>query len=303
MVGSPPLKMISPAPPSSAASMRARTAADWMNADVKAYQTMVALEGSVPGLKPGMSAEVTIIVQDALQNVLMAPLTAIVGSAEMGEHRSCFVLNKKGEPEEREITVGLSNEKMVEIKAGVEEGDQVVVNPKVLVGDKRKTREPGAEKGAAGATGQKTDAGKTEDAGKGKADGKTGSGPGKEGGPGAGKADPAGGKAGAGKAGGGMGGAGKAGGGKADGDKMAKAMAEWQKLTPEEQQKRMAEMKKKQQALLDRYRKAKKEDRKAMLEKEQIPPEARNFVTDPEAYRQRLKDTLEQQGIEFPDEK
>src|SRR5262249_8359163 len=33
---------------------------DWLSADVKVYQTLVAIKESVPGLKPGMSAEVTI---------------------------------------------------------------------------------------------------------------------------------------------------------------------------------------------------------------------------------------------------
>jgi hypothetical protein len=47
---------------------------------------------------------------------------------------------------ERDIVVGQSNERMAEIKEGLREGDEVVLNPKTLVGDNAKTRQPGAEK-------------------------------------------------------------------------------------------------------------------------------------------------------------
>ena len=33
---------------------------DWLSADVKVYQTMISIDESLDGLKPGMSAEVTI---------------------------------------------------------------------------------------------------------------------------------------------------------------------------------------------------------------------------------------------------
>ena len=38
-------------------------------------------------------------------------------------------------PQEREITIGLSNANVVEVKNGLSEGDQVILNPKVLVVD------------------------------------------------------------------------------------------------------------------------------------------------------------------------
>jgi hypothetical protein len=104
------------------------------------------IEDPLPGLKPGMSAEVRITVGAALENVLTVPVQAIIGAAEMGKQRKCFVLTPNG-PEEREIIVGQSNEKMAEIKQGVREGEEVVLNPRVLVGDKAKTREPGRSKG------------------------------------------------------------------------------------------------------------------------------------------------------------
>ena len=44
-------------------------------------------------------------------------------------------------PEEREIQIGLSNEKMAEVQSGLQEGDQVVVNPKAILGDSAKTHD------------------------------------------------------------------------------------------------------------------------------------------------------------------
>lgn len=116
---------------------------DWMSSDVKVYQTMVSIDEAIEGLKPGMSAEVAITVGDPLERVLTVPIQAIVGGPELGPRRRCFVLTASG-PEEREIVVGLSNEKMAEIKEGLREGEEVVLNPKSLVGDRIRTRQAGA---------------------------------------------------------------------------------------------------------------------------------------------------------------
>jgi multidrug resistance efflux pump len=116
---------------------------DWLSADVKVYTTKVAIDDPLEGLKPGMSAEVTITIGDVLDNVLTVPIQAIVGSAELGKHRKCFVVTPDG-PVERDIVVGMSNDKMAEIRDGLQEGEEVVLNPKTLVGDRLKTRQPGS---------------------------------------------------------------------------------------------------------------------------------------------------------------
>jgi multidrug efflux pump subunit AcrA (membrane-fusion protein) len=118
---------------------------DWLSADVKVYATKVAIGDYIEGLKPGMSAEVTITIGDMLEHVLTVPIQAIVGSAELGKQRRVFVITPEG-PSERAVLIGMSNEKMVEIRDGLQEGDEVVLNPKVLVGDKLKTRQPGSLK-------------------------------------------------------------------------------------------------------------------------------------------------------------
>src|SRR5262245_41797914 len=174
---------------------------DWSSSDVKLYQTMVAIDESLEGLKPGMSAEVTIHVESSGEPVLTVPLQAIVGGAEMGRKRKVFVM-EGGTPKEREVTLGLSNEKVVEVKEGLQEGEQVVLNPRALVGDRVKTRqinENGRDDGTPGEGGFK---GKGKGKGKNRGQGKGGfpkdfdgppmDGPGGPGGPGGGGFPPGG---------------------------------------------------------------------------------------------------------------
>lgn len=116
---------------------------DFWAPDVKVYTTKVALDGEVEGLKPGMSAEVKITVGDTLDNIVTVPIEAIVGSAELGSHRRCFVMTPGG-PVERDIVVGMSNERVAEIREGLKEGEEVVLNPRTIVGDKMKTHQPGS---------------------------------------------------------------------------------------------------------------------------------------------------------------
>lgn len=122
------------------------SAGDWMSSDVKVYSTIVAIDEQLPGLRPGMSAEVTIHVNSTLENVLAIPVQSVIGGAESGRTRKVFVMTSTG-PEEREIQIGLSNEKMAEVKSGLSAGDQVVVNPKAIIGNAAKTREDMPEQG------------------------------------------------------------------------------------------------------------------------------------------------------------
>jgi len=125
------------------------SASDWSSSDVKVYSTIVAIDEPLPGLRPGMSAEVTIHVNSTLEDVLAIPVQAVIGGAESGPTRKVYVMTPGG-PEEREIQIGLSNEKMAEVKSGLSAGDQVVVNPKAILGNSAKTREDMPEQGKGG---------------------------------------------------------------------------------------------------------------------------------------------------------
>jgi hypothetical protein len=178
--------------------------------DVKVYQTYVALDESLEGLKPGMDARVTIEVDSTSEPVLQVPLQAILGGVEMGQRRKCFVKTEDGALL-RDITLGHSNETMVEVVDGLEEGDEVVMNPIVLLSEKERMEygnlparsgRSGQEKGGPGGFG-----------GKGKGGEKGAPGGGMQGGGMQGAPKQGGGMQGAPKQGGGMQGGGMRGGG------------------------------------------------------------------------------------------
>ncbi len=107
---------------------------DWFSGDVKVYEAVVEVEDEIEGLKPGMSAEVTIFTDVRAENVLSVPVQAIVRFAEDGRTRHRVYVRRGLDVEAREVEVGISNERMVEIKEGLSEGDEVVLNVDVLRG-------------------------------------------------------------------------------------------------------------------------------------------------------------------------
>ncbi|NBO93864.1 MAG: hypothetical protein EBV06_16380 [Planctomycetia bacterium] len=141
---------------------------DWMSSDVKVYQAMVSIKEEVYGLKPGMSAEVTIYTDSARDQVLTVPLQAILGSVDMGKKRRVFVMGPDG-PVSREIVVGLSNDRMAEIESGLAEGEEVIVNPRVLLSESEKAAlgESSPSRGGSGKTGAPKEKGGKDKAGAG----------------------------------------------------------------------------------------------------------------------------------------
>ncbi len=126
-------------------------ATEFFSSDVKVYQTMVTIEDQDDRpLQPGMSAEVTILADELKEPVLVIPIQAVVGNVAMGEHRKCYVLDGSGFPQERDIVVGKSNDKLVEVREGLKEGDIIVMSPKALIPEKSDMRPgtPGPQRGA-----------------------------------------------------------------------------------------------------------------------------------------------------------
>jgi HlyD family secretion protein len=112
---------------------------DWMSPDVKVYQAYVEIDENVEDLKlkPGLSAVCTVFTEERSERVLAVPLGAVDSRQERGAKPRCFVQTPRG-PEAREVELGLSDEKYVEIKSGLNEGDEVVLNPRALLSDKEK---------------------------------------------------------------------------------------------------------------------------------------------------------------------
>ncbi len=112
---------------------------DWMSPDVKVYQAYIEIDDPVEKLKlkPGLSAVTTIFTESKAEHVLAVPVQAILSPLEKGGKPRCFVLTPHG-PEGRDVELGLSDEKFIEVKDGLNEGDEVVLNPRGLLSDKEK---------------------------------------------------------------------------------------------------------------------------------------------------------------------
>jgi RND family efflux transporter MFP subunit len=102
---------------------------DWFASDVKLYKTVISIDETVEGLKPGMSAEVTIDAEESPTEVMVVPVQAILGSLSLGEASYCFVVGTDGQPRRRNLALGMSNTHVVEIRSGLEAGDRVVLDP------------------------------------------------------------------------------------------------------------------------------------------------------------------------------
>lgn len=99
-------------------------------AKVKEYPAEVRIEGDCEGLRPGMTAEVEILIAN-LEDVLTVPVSAVVVK---GDQFFGYVKSPNG-PQKRELLLGLSNDKFVEVKDGVAEGEEILMNPRAVIGD------------------------------------------------------------------------------------------------------------------------------------------------------------------------
>ena len=88
---------------------------------VVSYNVKVAFDVQDERIKPGMSVSVTIIT-DSKQDVLLVPLGA-VKTANGGSSVQVLV---NGQPQTRVVTTGSSNDTMIEITSGLNEGDEVI---------------------------------------------------------------------------------------------------------------------------------------------------------------------------------
>ncbi|MBI5397359.1 MAG: HlyD family efflux transporter periplasmic adaptor subunit [Verrucomicrobia bacterium] len=103
----------------------------YYNPTLKVYTCEVLIEDKLPeGLKPGVSGRAEIVITN-LQNVLAVPLQAV--TSIKGE-QVCFV-GKGGEPQKRPVEIGLYNDKYIEIKTGLKEGDELLLAPLLTEAD------------------------------------------------------------------------------------------------------------------------------------------------------------------------
>ena len=93
---------------------------------IKTYTAKVRIDHAPAGLRPDMMAEVEIFVDD-LQNVLSVPVGAVV----YRDGKDRVALQKSdGQFVWREVTLGQSNARFVEVKQGLKSGDRVAIEPR-----------------------------------------------------------------------------------------------------------------------------------------------------------------------------
>jgi HlyD family secretion protein len=102
----------------------------WLNPNLKVYSTDVLIEDELPDLKPGASARAEIVVTN-LVNALTIPLQAVT---TLKGKQVCYVQNG-GQLVPIPVTVGNFNDQFIEIRAGLNEGDQVALTPPVSAVD------------------------------------------------------------------------------------------------------------------------------------------------------------------------
>jgi multidrug efflux pump subunit AcrA (membrane-fusion protein) len=97
--------------------------AGWWTGNVVKYDTIVRLP-SIENLKPGMSAEVEVIMARH-ENVLKIPVGAVV---ETETEQLCWIQTAEGN-RRCVLELGDSNDVFIVVKKGIKEGDRVVLNP------------------------------------------------------------------------------------------------------------------------------------------------------------------------------
>ena len=124
-------------------SMEGRVAAvaplptfEWRS-DVRYFQGIVKLKNPPPGLRPGMSAQVEISMPPR-EDVLAVPSEAV---ALADGHDVCFVVGEDG-VERRTVKLGEVTGDLTEVKDGLREGEQVVLNPQIDEADVVETDVP-----------------------------------------------------------------------------------------------------------------------------------------------------------------
>ncbi len=96
----------------------------FMNPDLKVYPTMVRIDGVHDWLRPGMTANVTVLIE-TLTDVVYIPIQAV---SYFGDAQVCYVVND-GKSERRFIEVGSFTEDFIEVQSGLEAGEEVRLLP------------------------------------------------------------------------------------------------------------------------------------------------------------------------------
>ena len=110
----------------------------FFSSDVKVYTTLVKVEDGHEGLRPGMTAEVEILI--ARLDDETGPERPGPGGHRVRRQAPRLGRRHDGTWENRVVEVGMTNNKYVEIKDGLEEGDRGRLDPRSAMTEAEKQR-------------------------------------------------------------------------------------------------------------------------------------------------------------------
>jgi HlyD family secretion protein len=103
---------------------------NWLSSDTKVYETVVTIDEEVEHLKPGMTAVAEIHI-DYLKDILCVPVQAIV---QRRNDTWCYVA-ENSRLKRQSVKLGQTNDKFVQVCEGLNEGDQLVLNPSAILSE------------------------------------------------------------------------------------------------------------------------------------------------------------------------
>ncbi len=101
------------------------TQSRYSNPNLKVYSTEVLITDVLPDIKPGVSARGEIIITN-LMGVITVPIQAVT---TLKGKQVCYVSAGFGDPSPIQVEVGMFNDRFIEIRSGLREGDKVLLTP------------------------------------------------------------------------------------------------------------------------------------------------------------------------------
>jgi multidrug efflux pump subunit AcrA (membrane-fusion protein) len=108
-------------------------ATNMFSSGINVYTTFVSIDDALAGLRPGMTAEVSILVTQK-DDIIAVPVQAII---QFKSKDHVYVMTPTG-PSKRAVTLGLTNDKLIEVVRGVDVGESVALNPSALMTEDEK---------------------------------------------------------------------------------------------------------------------------------------------------------------------
>ncbi len=97
----------------------------FMNPDLKEYVTQIEIEGATPTLRTGMTCEAEIMVAN-FEKATYVPVQSVF---MVKGKPTAFISKGDGDYEEREVEIGLDNNRMLQIASGLKPGENVLMTP------------------------------------------------------------------------------------------------------------------------------------------------------------------------------